>query len=489
MRLLLAALLVSICLRAGDARLQSMLCELVAFPTEPGARAAMAAQNAWLERTARSLGLVYRDTGPVQEIELPGPTGAPVLGLLVHGDVQFAGASEWTVPAFSCTQKDGYLYGRGVADNKSGLVMALLAMAAFRDSGARRVQTVRLLIGSDEESENKDVAAYLKTHQAPELTLVLDSQFPVVIGEKAWDGLEVSAADPYRVRGASAALWAVAAAEAGITPSIVPPRAAVRLRWLPADRSGFDAAVKALCPAVPPAGYRCEAKTDGDAVVLTTQGRAAHSGMNIEGGRNALVFAASLLEGKLAPSGAADLLAFAAQAGKDLYGAGLGLAQKDPLWGSYLVNVGVLKTVGDSLRLTTNIRRPPPRTGAGIRDYARALVERFNRERGSALETGGFFDDWALVIDPNAKIVPRLLAAYERATGEKAKPAVVGGGSYAKRFPNSIPFGTWFPGEPYPGHDVDERIPLRDLDRGVAVILETLKDLATGPAIPDPLKP
>jgi dipeptidase D len=484
MRSLLAALLVSTSLSAGDARLQSMLCELVAFPTEPGNKTAMAAGNAWLERTARGLGLTWRDTGLVKEIELPGPPGAPTLGLLVHGDVQFAGASEWTVPAFSCTARDGYLYGRGVADNKSGLVIALLAMAAFRDSGARRAQTVRLLVGSDEEGDNTDVATYLKTHRPPELTLVLDSAFPLIIGEKAWDGLELTAPDPYRVRGESAAPWAVVSAQAGIAPSIVPPRAAVRLRWRAADRSGFDAAVKTLCPAALPAGYRCEAKPQGAEVVLTTLGRAAHSGMNIEAGRNALVFAANALQGKLAPSGAADLLAFSARAGADL-----GLAQRDPLWGSYLVNVGTLKPAAGKLALTINVRRPPPRTGPQNLDHLRGVVARFNRERGSALETGGFFEDWPLVINPKAKIVARLLAAYERATGEKAQPAVVGGGSYAKRFPNSIPFGTWFPGEPYPGHDVDERIPVRDLDRGVAVILEALKDLATGPAIPDPLKP
>lgn len=466
-----------------------MLCELIAFRTEPGNQPAMAAQNAWLERTARELGLTYRDTGPVKEIELSGPPGAPALGLLVHGDVQLAGASEWTVPPFSCTVKDGYLYGRGAADNKSALVMALTAMTAFRDSGAKRAQTVRLLIGSDEESANQDVAAYLKVHQPPALTLVLDSLFPVVVGEKAWDGFEITAADPYRVRGATKAPWAVAAADAGIAPSIVPPRTTVRLRWLAVDRSGFGSALKALCPAAVPAGCRCEAKADGDEAVFTTYGRAAHSGMNLEGGRNSLVFAAAALQGKLAPSGAADLLAFAALAGKDLYGAALGLPQRDPLWGYHLVNVGTLKPVDGRLRLTINIRRPPLRTGDQMREYLSGVVARFNRERGSTLEAGGFFDDWALVIDPNAKAVRRLLAAYERATGEKGRAVVVGGGSYAKRFPNSIPFGTWFPGEPYPGHDVDERIPLRDLDRGAAVILEALKDLAGGPALQEPLKP
>jgi succinyl-diaminopimelate desuccinylase len=59
--------------------------------------------------------------------------------------------------------------------------------------------------------------------------------------------------------------------------------------------------------------------------------------------------------------------------------------------------------------------------------------------------------------------VKRLLAAYQRATGRKDPPGVTAGGTYAKVIPNAIVFGMWFPGNPYPGHDVDEKISLADL--------------------------
>jgi hypothetical protein len=55
--------------------------------------------------------------------------------------------------------------------------------------------------------------------------------------------------------------------------------------------------------------------------------------------------------------------------------------------------------------------------------------------------------------------------------------------------PNSIAFGMWFPGAPYPGHDVDEKVPIADLHRGAHVLIETLVDLATGPALSEPFKP
>ena len=80
------------------------------------------------------------------------------------------------------------------------------------------------------------------------------------------------------------------------------------------------------------------------------------------------------------------------------------------------------------------------------------------------------------------------MAAYTRATGQPAAPAISGGGTYAKRMPNSIAFGMWFPGKPYPGHDVDEQVPITDLHRGAHVLIEALVDLACAAPIADPFK-
>jgi succinyl-diaminopimelate desuccinylase len=100
-----------------------------------------------------------------------------------------------------------------------------------------------------------------------------------------------------------------------------------------------------------------------------------------------------------------------------------------------------------------------------------------------------FFGDEPLVFDPQAKIIRRLMDDYAKATGERPPLAISGGGTYAKRMPNAIAFGMWFPGKPYPGHDVDEKLPVADLQRGMDVVIETLRDLATGAPLQDPFKP
>ena len=98
----------------------------------------------------------------------------------------------------------------------------------------------------------------------------------------------------------------------------------------------------------------------------------------------------------------------------------------------------------------------------------------------------GYWDDEPLAFDPECKMVKRLLAVYAKANGAPAAPFVGGGGSYAKRLPNSIAFGMWFPGKPYPGHDVDEKNPIEDLHRGTRILIAALADIACGPKIDAP---
>lgn len=157
------------------------------------------------------------------------------------------------------------------------------------------------------------------------------------------------------------------------------------------------------------------------------------------------------------------------------------------------MNVATIKRDADDpnkATLTINVRRVPPRTGAQLKEHLEKVVADFNRRTGASLVAGGFYDDEPLAFNPRGKLVRRLLADYGAATGTKnPKPAISGGGTYAKRLPNSIAFGMWFPDKPYPGHDVDEKNPIADLQKGTRVLIRALVDIATGPRIVEPFKP
>lgn len=502
--MVLSAILLAATLRANVAsvtkvyerdyakQLVPLLSEVLQFSTTQFDSTAHAAQKAWLAKTAHDLGFVYRDAGLIDEIELPGPPDAPVLGLMVHGDVQPVDADEWFFPPFAGTFDETSVYGRGSADDKGPLVQALLAMKALERSGVARTHTVRLLVGSDEESTNNDVTTYLKTHQPPDYTLVVDSNFPVIAGEKAWNSLSLTT-DAKSERAGTTKPWTIEMIEAGLATSIVPERAEVQLRWKGEAPANWEPLIESIKAAPRPEETRVATQANGEILRIVAYGHSAHAGVNLEGGRNALVALARVLDGKLRPGGADDLLAFVRTAGADIYGTGLGITDRDPLWGRYAVNIATIKPNADDSRLSTltiNIRRIPPLTGPQLKAKMEQFVADFNKRTGAALSATGFYDDEPLSFNPNAKIIRRLLADYAVATGSKdPKPAISGGGTYAKRLPNAIAFGMWFPDKPYPGHDLNEKNPIADLQKGTKVLIHALVDIATGPRIEEAFKP
>jgi predicted dipeptidase len=475
-------------------RLQPLLSEVLRFPTVAGNEKARADQQAWLLKTGKELGFTVHEVGKVTEIELPGPAGAPVLGLIVHGDVQPVD-DHWSIPPFEGAVKDGVVLGRGAADDKGPLVQALLAMKTLAEAKLERTYAIRLLVGSDEESSNLDFNEYLADHKAPDLSLVLDSAFPVVVGEKAWNALtlevpSLDAREPGKPR--------IHALRSGLAASIVPDLAMAQLDFTGLGQAAREEVRQRLVRKSLPFGCTISVASKdlpGNGALLpilevTVRGRASHAGVNAEGGRNALTALAGLLVDESAAGAGHDLLAFAKQTGKDLVGTGLGLTQSDPVFGRVTAVPTLLQAQPDGkVRLTINLRSTPALSGEPLKQHLFAQVEAFNTRTGAKLEAGGFFGDRPLAFDPNAKLVKRLLADYARATGKAEKPAISGGNTYAKRVPNAIAFGMWFPGKPYPGHDVDEKVSLKDLHLGVEVLLEALADLACSAPLKDPFKP
>ena len=466
-------------------RLVPMLIEVVRFPTYAGNAQAFVDQKAWLARTARELGFTFNDAGPVSEIELAGPPGAPVLGLVVHGDVVPV-SNNWTFPPFEAVVRDGMVLGRGTADDKGPLVQALLAMMVLKENPRPRTYAIRLLVGSDEETGSADITKYLESHKAPDLSLVLDSNFPVVVGEMSGNAFSVDA----RLEDREAGAFRLTSIAAGIASNIVPDLAIAKVEALAGGEQALQELQRRLESRALPDGIRVETELQGSTLVVRTRGKAAHAGVNAAGGRNSLVAMASLLSDELPKGGARDLLAFTRLAGQDLHGTGLGLTETHPVFGRAVVVPTVARiTPEGGARLLATVRSHPDASGDALKARLMASIRGFNARTGASLVGGGGFTSKPLVHDVDSKIVKRLLAAYARGTGKAEPPAISAGGTYAKRLPNSIVFGMWFPGKPYPGHDIDEQISVADLHKGVRVLLEGISDIVYNEPMTDPFKP
>jgi len=86
--------------------------------------------------------------------------------LIGHLDVVEAHREDWTVDPFTFVEKDGFYYGRGTQDMKSGDAIMATTLIRFKKEGYRPDRDIILALTADEEGgKSNGVAWLLKNHR------------------------------------------------------------------------------------------------------------------------------------------------------------------------------------------------------------------------------------------------------------------------------------------------------------------------------------
>ena len=106
------------------------------------------------------------------------------IGVFGHADVVPVN-DDWVKTApFEPIEEDGILYGRGISDNKAGVISSLYALKALKAAGIELKSRITVYVGGSEETGMQDIAGFVNNERMPEVNIIPDSDFPVSVGEK-----------------------------------------------------------------------------------------------------------------------------------------------------------------------------------------------------------------------------------------------------------------------------------------------------------------
>ena len=383
--------------------------------------------------------------------------GEAYVGLFGHSDVVPVDEDEWiyTKP-FDIIEKEGYLIGRGVSDNKSGVIASLYLMRAVRDLQLPLKHRLVAFIGSNEEAGMGDVQNFVNEQPLPAVSLIPDSGFPVSLGEMGILRVDLTAREP---------LHDIVALEGGEAYNVVLNRLKCRVR-----------AVEGLKEQLAAAAQQHDFLTvedQGNELALTVMGVPAHAAAP-QGGVNALKRLCDVL--CACPALCVcdrEQLALIGHALSTCDGSALGYDSQDPVLGDLTSANGIVRLTEGRVMFTLDIRH-------GVTIDSERIRECLMRGLGAQFELLVYGDAIAFTIDPQNRFALAIMDAFRSATGEtEAKHFYMKGGTYCKYLPNAFATGASYRGEAGElelpaghggAHQSDERVNINGLLNGTAIL-------------------
>ena len=396
---------------------------------------------------ARELGLDTRNCENVIGYASIGDS-EEYLATITHLDVVPAGEG-WTGDPFVLREREGYLIGRGVMDDKGPSVICLYALKYLKEAGIPLRRSVRALLGINEETGMEDVEYYLKNYPAPVFCFSPDSDFPVCNGEKGiFHGRIVS----------KLPLYNVVDIRGGIAANVIPDRAEA---WVKADMLESTDNITAV--------------EENGLWHLSARGIGGHASTPA-GTVNAIgLLVKYILDNNVCSAEEKPLFELLEKLHCATDGSGLGVDADDGLFEPLTIIGGVIGVEDGHIYQVLDSRYPTNTSGEKIVSTIAALA-------GDVAEVILDSDAVPFYMSVDNPAVQVCMNAYNSVTGDNAKPYTMGGGTYARDFPNGVCFGPEHRDRERPDfvgaiHGADEAGSLAELLEAMKIYILTLIEL------------
>jgi succinyl-diaminopimelate desuccinylase len=388
--------------------------------------------------------------------------GEELVGVLCHIDVVPPGDG-WTSPPFSAEIRDGKIFARGALDDKGPTMAAYYALKIIKELDLEVNKRLRIIIGTDEESNWECVEHYFQHEEMPSLGFAPDADFPIIYAEK---GILDCKIKQEILSDSKESLHTLVSLSVGRRLNMVPDIAVAIVK-------GETASVKEKFEK-----FLSENNLDGSVQIneseidLKLVGVSAH-GMEPKNGVNAgsrLIQFLAMLD--FDHQASQFLQVGATYFAEDSRGHSLGISSSDEISGELTMNVGTIsyeREQGGSFGL--NIRYPVTLNS----DHTVSAIKGKLKPYGFMIAS--LSDSKPHHVDKEHELVKTLQRVYTEQTGEEATLLSIGGGTYARSLEVGVAFGPLFPGRPDIAHQKDEYIEMDDLVKATALYAQAIYEL------------
>ncbi len=385
--------------------------------------------------------------------------GEESVGILGHLDIVPIGVG-WSKDPFGCEQHDGYVFGRGVLDDKGPTLAGLYAMKMLKDLNVKLNKKVLLIMGCDEESGMECMDYYVKHGEIPTCGFTPDADFPLIYGEKGILN--------YRLQ--SSYNGVIKSMHAGERANIVIGKATLTLHSMSQEEETlFDFYLRShdLQGRV--------IRNDND-VTLEMDGVFAHSAYSANGVNAAvhlLNFVGTTYQDEIA-KGLHTLL-------HDWKGSGSNAFVEGAYMGYLTMNAGVVEIKDGNVDVLVDVRYPNDVDAK----YVVSKVEQAIETHNLSFKVVEVRDSKPLFVDPKSELIQVLESSYRTYSKDMFTPIkTVGGGTYARKFDNFVAFGPEFPSKEETSffvggpHEKDEGMKIEHMMTAIAIYADAIEKLA-----------